>query len=59
MREGGVSRFSVENFLYHSNEEFRRNPLSVSLLSGAEKVWIREGRWSIKIFCRKFSVSQC
>ena len=26
---------------------------SVSLLSGAEEVWIREGVGSIKIFCRK------
>ena len=29
------------------------NPFSVSLLSGAEKVWIREGVGSIKIFRRK------
>ena len=56
---GGVSRFSVENFLSHSAENFRRGePFSVSLISGTEKVWIREGS-SIKIFRRKFFVSQC
>ena len=34
---------------------FAGKPFSVSLLSGAEKVWIREGVGSIKIFCRNFS----
>ena len=38
---------------------FVGKPFSVSLLSGAEKVWIREGMGSIKIFCQKFSFSQC
>ena len=32
-------------------------PFSVSLLSGAEEVWIRKGVGSIKIFCRHISVS--
>ena len=32
---------------------------SVSLLSDAEEVRIREGVGSIKIFCRKLSFSQC
>ena len=30
---------------------------TVAIISGIEKVWIRGG--SIKIFCRKFFVSQC
>ena len=32
---------------------------SVALISGIEKFWIREGVGSIKIFSRKFFVSQC
>ena len=32
---------------------------SVSFLPGIEKVWIRGGGGSIKIFRRKFFVSQC
>ena len=45
-RGGGVSRFSIENFLSHSAENFRRGgggSFSVSLISGIEKVWIRGG----------------
>ena len=38
MREGRVSRFSVENFLSHSADIFRSgDPFSVSLISGVEK----------------------
>ena len=102
-RRKGVSQFSVENFLSHSAEKFRRGtllccvlesfrqrislwirrggeyqafpsknfcltvpkifvgePFSISLISGTEKVWITEGGGeSIKIFRRKFFVSQC
>ena len=58
MREGGVSRFSVETFGLTVPRNFVGQPFSVSLLSGAEKVWIREGVGSIKIFCRKFSFSE-
>ena len=55
---GGVSRFSVGNFLSHSAENFRRGePFSVSLISGTEKVWIRGGRGSIKIFRRSFCLT--
>ena len=58
-RGEGVSRFSVENFLSHSAENLSRGEsFSVSLISGIEKVWIRGGG-SIKIFRRKFFVSQC
>ena len=35
---------------------------TVALISGIEKVWIRGGGgggWGVKIFCRKFFVSQC
>ena len=34
-------------------------PFTVSLLSGADEVWIREGGGSIKSFRRNFSVSPC
>ena len=52
---GGVSRFSVGNFLSHSAENFRRGgSFSVSLISDIEKVWIRGEGGSIKIFRRIF-----
>ena len=41
---GGVSRFSIENFLSHSAENLRRESFTVALISGAEDVWIRGGR---------------
>ena len=57
IRGGGVSRYSIENFLSHSAEDFRRGEsFSVSLISGMEIVWIR-GRggeyqdFPSKIFC--------
>ena len=59
MRKGGVSRFSVETFRLTVPRNFVGKLFSVSLLSGAENVWIRERAGSIKIFCRNFSFSQC
>ena len=54
MRGGGLSRFSVENFLSHRAENFRRwESFSVSLISGTEIVWIRGGgvsRFSVEKF---------
>ena len=45
-RWGGVSRFSVGNFLSHSAKNFRRGEsFSVSLISRIEKVWIRRGEY--------------
>ena len=39
-RGGGVSRFSVENFLPRSAENLRSGvPFRVSIISGIEKVW--------------------
>ena len=38
---GGVSNFCVESFLSHSAERFRKEPLSLSLFSAVEKVWMR------------------
>ena len=38
-RGEGVSRFSVESFLSHSAENFSREPIPVSLISGTEKVY--------------------
>ena len=54
---GGVSRFSVENFLSDSAENFRRwgESFSVSFISGIDKFWIRGGRqyqgFPSKFFC--------
>ena len=52
---GGVSRFSVEHFLLHSAENFRRGEhFSVSLISGMENVWVRGGgyqKFPSKIIC--------
>ena len=53
----GVSRFSVEKKLSHSAEKSVGESFTVALVSGIEKVWTRGG--SIKIFRRKFFVSQC
>ena len=50
---GGVSRFSVEKFLSHSAENFRRgDSSSVSLIWVIGKVWIRGGGEGVS----KFSV---
>ena len=55
-RGGGVSRFSVENFLSHSAEKVRRGEsFSVSLISGIEKFYASEGYvtifdFSVEIF---------
>ena len=51
MRVGGLSRFSVENFLSHRAENFRRwESFSVSLISGTEIVWIRGGGGGVSRF---------
>ncbi len=55
---GGVSRYSVENFLFHSAYNFRRATFTFAVFSGTGKVWIRGGR-SIKIFRRRNFVSRC
>ena len=54
---GGVSRFSVENFLSHSAEKFRGHPFNVSENLGYRKILCIIG--GITIFRRKFFVSQC
>ena len=51
-----MSRFSVENFLSHSTEKFRRATFSVPLMSGIEKFYASEG--FVTIFPRKFFVLQ-
>ena len=58
IREGGVSRFSVENFLSHSAEKFRRGILYCCNNFGYRESLDRR-RGSIKVFRRKFFVSQC
>ncbi len=42
-KEGEVSRFSVANFFSQSAEIFVGEPLSVSLISGIEKLLASEG----------------
>ena len=55
MREGGVSRISVENFLSHSADIFQSgDPFSVSLISGIEKFYAPEGYVTIFDFLLKF-----
>ena len=54
---GGISRFSVENFLSHSAENLRGHPLNVSENLGYRKILCIIG--GITIFRRKFFVSQC
>ena len=58
-RGGGVSRFSVENFLSHSAENFRRGILYCCIDFGYRKSLNKRWGGSIKIFRRKFFVSQC
>ena len=51
----GVSRFSVEFFLSHSAENFRRGVLCCCIISASEKVWIGGGGeyqdFPSKFFC--------
>ena len=59
IRVGGVSRFSVENFLSHSDEKFRRAILHCCNNFGYRENLDERGGGSIKIFRGKFFVSQC
>ena len=54
--EGSIKIFH-RKFFSHSAENLRGESFAVALISGTEKVWIREGG-SIKIFRRKLFVSQ-
>ena len=58
-RAGEYQDFPSKTFCLSVPRNFVWKPFSVSLHSGAEEVWIREGMGSIKIFCRKLSFSQC
>ena len=58
LREGGVSRFCVENFLSQSAEIFRRGVFYCCNNFGYLKSLDKRGG-SVKIFRRKFFVSQC
>ena len=51
--------FPSETFCLSVPRKFVGKPFSVSLLLGAEEIWIREGVGSIRIYYRKFSFSQC
>ena len=57
-RGGGRFKYSVEIFFLTVPKVFVGESFTVALISGIEKVWIR-GRGEIKIFRRKFFVSQC
>ena len=50
IREEGLSRYSVENYLSHSAEKFRgwRKSFWVSFILGIDKVWTRGEGGSIK-----------
>ena len=56
---GGVSRFSVENFVFHSAEKCRRGHLKVSLILGIENFVFQRFMSLFSIFCRNFFVSHC
>ena len=56
---GEYQDFPSKFFCLTVPKNFVGEPFSVSLFSSTEKVWIREGGGSIKIFRRKFCVSQC
>ena len=56
IREGGLSRFSVENYLSHSAVNFRgwRESFSVSFILGIDKVWTRGGEAVSRFFGQNF-----
>ena len=56
---GGVSRFSVENFLSHSAENFRRGILYCCNNFGYRKVLDKRGGGVSRFSVEKFFVSQC
>ena len=59
-KEGENQKISVDNFLSHSAEEFRRGEsMSASLTSGTEKVCIIERGGEFQGFRRKNFVSRC
>ena len=58
IRSGGVSRFSVEKFLSHSAEIFRRGVLYCCSTFGYRRCLEKRGG-GIKVLRRKFFVSQC
>ena len=55
--EGEVSRFPSKIFCLTVPRNAEGEPSSLSLVSGMEKVWIREGA-GITIFCQNCFVSQ-
>ena len=59
IRRVGVSLYSVENFLSHSAEKFRRGMFHCYSNVGYRKSLDKRGGGSIMIFRRKFLVSQC
>ena len=61
-KRGGVSRFSVEIFLSHSAENFRKgggNPLVFYYLRVSKKFMLQRVMSRFSVSSRSFSVSQC
>ena len=56
-KKGGHQDFPSKIFCLTVPKNFVGQSFSVAIISGIEKVWIRRG--GIKIFRRKFFVSQC
>ena len=54
---GGYQDFPSKNFFRRLPRNFVGEAFSVSLFSGSEKVWIREGVESIKIFHQIFCLT--
>ena len=53
-KKGGVSRLSIENFLSHSAEKFRKGILYCVTIAGTKKFYASEGYVTIfrrKVFC--------
>ena len=57
VKEWGVSTISVENFLSHSAEKFRKGHFTVSLILGIENFYVSEGYVTIFDFSVKLFLS--
>ena len=59
-KRGGSIKIFRRTFLFTVPKNAVGEPFCLSLISGIEKVWMRGwGEGGVKIFRRKFHVSQC